>query len=96
MRFYKKVVNFAHSNSSFIYQRYLFRTIREARTKHGNKAKSPICLFIGGDTAIQSWWMEEVFLAHECASELNGYLFLLEHRFYGESIPSYALSLLAT
>lgn len=47
----------------------------------------PLYVFIGGEWAINPVRLE-YSLMREMAMEMDGYMFYLEHRYYGESFPT--------
>lgn len=47
----------------------------------------PIFLILGGEWEISPWLLQNS-LVTELATENKGYVFYLEHRFYGKSIPT--------
>lgn len=47
----------------------------------------PIFLFLGGEWEITPYRLTNSLMA-DLASELYGYIFYLEHRYYGQSFPT--------
>lgn len=76
----QRLDNFDPSNLEIWGQRYY---VNNAYYTPG----SPIFLFLAGEWTITPYRLTNS-LMHDIASELNGGLYYLEHRFYGESRPT--------
>lgn len=76
----QRVDNFDPSNLNVWEQRYY---VNNAYYTPG----SPIFLFLAGEWTITPYRLT-YSLMHDIASEINGGMFYLEHRYYGESRPT--------
>lgn len=81
VEYYKKYILY------IIYYIFCFKLKKFATNNTFFRAGGPACIVIGGESPMDPRWIVFGQMVNYC-QQLNGVIYMLEHRFYGESTPT--------